>query len=287
MLSVAQAMHRRGASGVPLPTVFPSLEQRGANICRSQLSLVVGPPSAGKSMLTWNLLAKMGVPALAFLLDTNELTASARFAAALTGDDFLHIKTSIMEGTGDHYHDRLLAEIPNVQASFHAPSADDVMLEIEAFEQRYGLPPDVVLIDNLGNQAGQFDNEWAVLKALTLEYDALAKDTQSAIIACAHTTDLDSCEPAQRSKILGKVAQYPALILSVGFNPETYDYQIAVVKNREGASDREAKRPILMQADPARMQLTDPLNVPPPPLPRFDRPAAQAGQLPGQSAWGF
>jgi hypothetical protein len=238
-------------------------------------------------MLTWNLLARMGVPALAFLLDTNELTASARFAAALTGDDFGLIKTKIMDGSGDHYRERLMDKMPNVQASFHAPSADDVTLELEAFEQRYGLPPDAVLIDNLGNQAGQYDNEWAILKALTLEYDALAKDTQSAIIACAHTTDLDSCEPAQRSKILGKVAQYPALILSVGFNPVTYEYKIAVVKNREGASDREANRPVLMTADPARMQLIDPLLTPPPPMPVFDRPAVIAGEIPGQDVWNF
>lgn len=297
MLSVAQAMQRRGSAGVPLPTVYPSLEQRGANICRSMVTLVVGPPSAGKSLLTMNLLAKMGVPALAFLLDTNELTASARFASILTEHDFGHIKTKIIDGDGDYYHDALLNKASHVQASFYAPSADDVRLEMEAFEQRYGLPPEVVLIDNLGNQAGQFDNEWAVLKALTLEYDALAKESQSAIICTAHTTDLASCEPAARDKILGKVAQYPRLILSVAFDPDTGEYKIAVVKNTEGPTDVKALRPIVFPCDPARMMLVDPAGQPAPrvptereliemPQPAFQA-AFQAGQLPGQGAWAF
>lgn len=289
MLSVAQAMQRRGSAGVPLPTVYPSLAARGAHICRSMVSLVVGPPSAGKSLLTMNLLAKMGVPALAFLLDTNELTASARFASIVTGEDFGHIKTRIIDGNGDLYHDSLLKGASHVQASFFAPSAETVALELEAFEQRYGLPPDVVLIDNLGNQAGQFDNEWAVLKALTLEYDALAKETQSAIICTAHTTDLSTCEPAARDKILGKVAQYPRLILSVNFDPESGEFKIAVVKNTEGPTDVKAERPLVFPCDPGRMLLIDPAGQPPQQTQpqRFDRPAAQAGQLPGQKEWVF
>src|SRR6185437_897525 len=237
MLSVAQAMQRRGSAGVPLPVVYPSLAARGANICRSQLTLIVAPPAAGKSMLSMNLLARMNVPALAFLLDTNELTASARFAAILTGESFTRVKTAIIDGGGDTYRQRLLRDMPNVQASFHAPSADDVALEMEAYEQRFGLPPEVVLVDNLGNQTSQFGDEWAVLKALTLEYDQLARSTQAAFICCHHTTDLESAEPAQRTKILGKISQYARLILSVGFNAETGEFKIAIVKNTEGRTD--------------------------------------------------
>jgi Ni2+-binding GTPase involved in maturation of urease and hydrogenase len=260
-------------AGVPLPEVYPSLTRAEAHICRSAVTLVVGPPSAGKSLLCQNLLAKGGIPALAFLLDTNELTASARFAAILTGENFLRIKTRIIDGESDKYRERMLDEIPMVQVSFHAPGADNVALEIDAFEQRFGLPPDAVLIDNLGNQAGQFDGEWAVLKALTLEYDALAKEHQCAIIATAHTTDLNSCEPAQRTAILGKISQYPRLILSVGFDPDTGAYRVAVVKNTEGPTDVRAERPLTFFADPARMLIVDPLAPKPPD--------------PGQGAWDF
>lgn len=262
MLSIAQSMQRRGAAGVPLPIVFPSLAEAGVNICRSQVTLIVGPPEAGKSTLALNLLAKMGVPSLAFLLDTNELTASARFGAILTGDPFAQVKVRIIDGQGEAYLQRFRTDIPYIQASYSAPGADDVDREVAAYQARYGLPPDCVLIDNLGNQSSAFADEWAVLKALTLQYDSLARDMQCAVIATAHTTDLDSCEPAQRTKILGKISQYPRVILSVGFNPATFDYKVAVVKNTEGPSDRNALRPVMLHMDPARMLISEPPPMP-------------------------
>lgn len=272
MLSVAQAMQRRGSAGVPLPTVYQSLADRGADICRSQLTLVVGPPGSGKSMLTMNLLARMNVPALGFFLDTDELTCSSRFASILTGDSFSRVKQHIIAEAGDTYRARLLLDMPNVQASFHAPSADLVALEVDAYEQRFGQPPDCVLVDNLGNQTSQYGDEWAVLKALSLEYDQLARDLQLAMICCHHTTDLESAEPAQRTKILGKISQYARLILSVGFNPESGAYKIAVVKNTSGPSDPAAVNPVTLFADPSRMQLSEP-----------DRPAIQGTLSPWQT----
>src|SRR5260221_284473 len=214
MLSLARAAGRRGAAGVPLPPVFQALEDRDARICRGQLCLVVGPPSAGKSLLTANLLVKMCVPALALLLDVDQLTAAARFASIVTGDDFQEVKREI-----DRYQDALNGPAGHIQAAFHATEAEDIWTQMRAYEQRYGLPPDALLVDNLGNLTSGYDNEWAVLKALTLELDQMARDEHTAVIACHHTTDLTSCEPAQRDKILGKVSQYARLIFSIGFNP--------------------------------------------------------------------
>ena len=102
MLSLAQALKRRGSSGVPLPTVYPSLHHAGADICRGQLALVIGPAGAGKSLFTFNLIAGMRVPTLALLLDTTELTASARFASIISGDDYKQVKQEIIDGDGSH-----------------------------------------------------------------------------------------------------------------------------------------------------------------------------------------
>ena len=76
MLNLAQALTKRGAAGKPLPVVYGALHDFGCDISRSCLTLIIGPASAGKSALAFNLLARWNVPALAFLLDTNELTAS-------------------------------------------------------------------------------------------------------------------------------------------------------------------------------------------------------------------
>jgi hypothetical protein len=90
-----------------------------------------------------------------------------------------------------------------------------------------------------------------------LEYDGLAKKFQCAVIATAHTTDLSSAAPADRTKILGKVTQYPRVILSVGLDDTEGRLGIAVVKNTEGPSDARAERPLFFEADPGRMQLAE------------------------------
>jgi hypothetical protein len=226
MLSLAQALDKRGGAGLPLPVVYTKLHQFGCDVCRSQLTLIVGPATSGKSTFAFNLIAKWNVPALLFLLDTNELTASCRFLSIMTGKPYLDIKAEIEQGKGEMYEEVLAAQLPNLRVVFEAYDPQDIEREVQAYEQRYGLPPEVILIDNLGNQASAFENEWAMLKSLTLELDRLARKTQAAILACAHTTDLISTEPLRRTAILGKISQYPRVILSIGFNVYTSQFKV-------------------------------------------------------------
>jgi hypothetical protein len=253
---LAQAMKRRGNSGVPLPDVFPALAARGVKIRRGELTMVIGPPSAGKSLIMFNLLARLGLPSLAFLLDTTELGAATRFASILTGDVFATAKQRIMEGD-DSYHQIITDRLPDLHACFYAPTLDDTMTQLAAFDQRYGAPPDVMVLDNMGNQTSAMGDEWALLKALALELDQMARQEQVAIVAAHHTTDITDMEPAARDKALGKISQYARLMLSVNYNPDTFEYKVAVVKNSEGVSDLSAKHPITMWADPSRMAITD------------------------------
>lgn len=254
MLSIAQAAARRGSAGLPLPGMYEPLRARGVQVCKGQLALIVGPPSAGKSLLAMNLMVRMGVPSLAFLLDIDQLSAAARFGSILTGDKFGQVKAGI-----DTYGEPL-STLRDMQVVFHATDMDDIRLQVDAYEQRYGLPPDLVVVDNLGNLTSAMDNEWALLKALTLELDLLAREMQCAVIAAAHVTDLETTNPAGRTKILGKISQYPRLILSVGFDPVSGEYKVSAVKNSSGPSDVSASHPVTLYADPSRMYLgeTDP-----------------------------
>lgn len=276
MLTLSQALNKRGASGVPLPTIYASLAYKGAHICRGQVALIVASPSAGKTLLAYNLLAGMpeDISILAFVLDGGGVTtACAKFASIITGDEFATVKASMLANE-ERYPKALQERLPNIRVVTYATSLDDVQTQVNAHEQRFGLPPDLILIDVLGSIAGQYLDEWATLKAMTLELNAMADLEGCAIIAAHHTTDLLTTDPASRDKTLGKITQYPRLVLSVGFNPDTGEFKVAVVKGSEGKSDKEAKHPVTMYADPARMQLSEyPRPVAVPDIP----PAAEGG----------
>lgn len=258
MLSLAQAVDRRGSAGEPLPTVYPSLSRAGAFICKGQVTLVAGPPSGGKSLLIFNLITAMRVPTLAFILDADELTAAARFAGVVTAEDFLKIRDDI-----DAYRPVLAERVDHVKAHFHASDKDDLELQLAAYEQRFGLPPDLLVLDNIGNISSGYDNEWAVIKGLILELDKLAKANQMAVIATAHMTDIETTVPLPRSKLLGKGSQFPRVILSTAVDPYNGELKIAVVKASSGPSDVMARHPITLYANFGTMQLNE--YKPPPP----------------------
>lgn len=259
------AARNRGQTGKPLRTPFyPTLEEAGITFYRSQFVLVVSPGGGGKSLLIGNLVVKWDVPTLAFLLDQDQSTASARFAATELDEPFTDLK--------EHLHDpkvgKVLAGMGNIQTDFKAEQMDDVLRQLDAYIERYGQPPQVMVIDNLGNMTSGYDDEWSALKALTLEFDLLARQYEMLVIGAHHTRDEPTTEPLPRSAILGKISQYPRLILSIAFN--TYDqvYKLAAVKNSSGPSDVMAVSPLAFMANPANMQVTE--------LPRERKPNAAA-----------
>lgn len=255
MQSLAMAARNRGDSGAQLPTPFyPSLEAAGIRFWRSQLCLVVGPGSSGKSLLISNLIARWGKSTLAFLLDQDQATAAARFAATKLDEPFLDLKKDL---DAVRVTDAL-ADLALVQGDFHAQTLDDVTLQLEAYIERYGEPPEIIVIDNLGNMASANEDEWGTLKALTLELDEMARKYEMLVICAHHTTDKEATtEPLPRSAVLGKISQYPRLILSVAYNPFDSVYKLAAVKNSSGPTDPVAANPLAFDCDPGRMQVTE------------------------------
>lgn len=237
-----------------MPAVYDALEERQVRFYRSQLTLVVGPGSAGKSLFTSNLVMGWKLPTLAFLLDQDQATAASRFIATRTSEVFLDIKNDL---DNLRYSEALRRDCSHVQAVFRAYSAADIELQLEAYCQRYGEPPAVLLVDNLGNLTTGYEDEWQILKALTLKLDEMAREYEMCVIGCHHTTDIPSTEPLSREKVLGKVSQYPRLILSVAFNEASTEYKVAAVKNSSGPSDPMAVNPIVLYADPERMQVRE------------------------------
>ena len=254
MLSLSMAAKARGSSGEQIPTPFyPSLEGAGIRFWRSQLVLVVGPGSAGKSLLISNLVAKWGRSCLAFLLDQDKATAAARFAATELDRPFLEMKKNLDEPDIVE----ALSKMGAIQADFTAETLDDVQLQLDAYIERYGVPPEIIVVDNLGNMTSGYDDEWSTLKAMTLELDIMARNYEMLVIAAHHTKDAPTTEPLDRSAILGKISQYPRLILSVAYNGYDAVYKVAAVKNSSGPTDAMAANPVCFDANPGNMQVTE------------------------------
>lgn len=260
------AARNRGQTGEQLPTPFyQSLEDAGVKFWRSQSCLVVGPGSAGKSVFISNLVAKWGRPTLAFLLDQDPATAASRFAATEMDRPFLELKADLDNPSVCE----VLARMGFIQTDFRAEGLDDIQLQLDAYVERYGVPPEVLVIDNLGNMTSGYDDEWSTLKALTLELDNMAREYEMLVICAHHTRDEPTTEPLPRSAILGKISQYPRLIVSVAFNAYTGEYKLAAVKNSSGPTDALAAKPLTFDACLANMQITEHEG------PAVDSPAAE------------
>jgi len=254
MQSLFMASQNRGQTGVQLKTDFyPSFERNGIRFFRSQLCLIVGPGSAGKSLLISNLIARWKRPALVFALDQDQATAAARFAATEMDQSFLELKKDL----DDSATKDTLAKMAYIQSDFKAETLDDIYLQLDAYLERFGVPPEIIVIDNIGNMTSGYDDEWKTLKALTLELDLMARKYEMLVICAHHTTDSPTTEPLPRSSILGKISQYPRLILSVAYNPYDSVYKVAAVKNSSGPTDPTASKPIEFDANPANMQVTE------------------------------
>ncbi len=248
------AARNRGQTGEQLPTPFyPSLEAAGIRLWRSQLWLVVGPGSAGKSVFISNLVVGWRRPTLAFLLDQDSATAASRFAATILDEPFLQLKADL-DGS---LVQSALEDLSFVQTDFRGEALDDIQLQLDAYIERYGVPPEVLVIDNLGNMTSGYDDEWSTLKALTLELDIMARNYEMLVICAHHTRDEPTTEPLPRSAILGKISQYPRGIISVAFNAYSGEYKLAAVKNSSGPTDAMAAKPLVFEANLANMQITE------------------------------
>lgn len=254
MQSLGMAAKNRGSTGQQLPTPFyPTLEANSVRFWRSQLCLVVGPGGSGKSVFISNLVARWKRPTLAFLLDQDQATAASRFAATQLDEPFLELKKELDSSKVVD----TLGELSFIQTDFRAESLEDIQRQLDAYLERYGVPPEILVVDNLGNMTSGYDDEWSTLKALTLELDVMARKYEMLVICAHHTTDAPSTEPLSRDKILGKITQYPRLVISVACNSFSNEYKLAAVKNSSGKQDPMASEPLVFESNLGNMQIQE------------------------------
>lgn len=244
MLTLGQSMKVRGDAGVPLPTVFKSLEAQGINFQRGQLVLVCAGPGTGKSALALTLTLRSGVPAFYFSADSDAFTQIKRSVSILTGMTLAHAGDLILRGeTG--LSESIMSSLP-VRFSYDpSPSVDDIERSLKSYREVYGEWPELVIIDNVTDLT--YPGEDDRLDGLMGFLHTLARRTGACVIALHHVIAKynNADEPIPLNGIKDQIGKTPSMILTVyrisggGYYPDTLC--VSPVKNRNGKSDPSAQ----------------------------------------------
>ena len=260
MLNLKRAWNSTTTRATPLPDVWKDLLEKQIRFRRGQVCMVAAAPNAGKSMFALIYAIRANVPTLFFSADTDIATVMMRTAAHISG----HNQTLVEENLNKNptYYDSKFDRVKNIQWVFDSsPSLDDIEMEVKAYIELYGIPPELIVIDNLMNVAAESDNEWAGLRQIMVELHDMARQTEACVMVLHHVSEQSeygsTTEPPHRRSIHGKVSQLPAMILTLGYEPIQNLLRVAAVKNRFGKHTADGKDFVSLFVNYGSCQISD------------------------------
>ena len=260
MLDLSRAWGGVLTKATPLPDVWASLKAKEIKFRRGQVCMVAAAPNAGKSMFALIYAIRAQVPTLFFSADTDTTTVMMRAAAHISGHSQITVEANLASNT--HYYDQHFEKFGHIKWVFDSsPSIDDLELEIRAYVELFGQPPELIVIDNLMNVTAETDNEWAGLRAIMMELHDMARKTEACVLVLHHVSEQSEygspTKPPHRRAIHGKVSQLPALILTLGYDPAEATLRVAAVKNRFGPHTADASDWAALLVNYAACQIGD------------------------------
>ena len=260
MLDLSRAWGGVLTKATPLPDVWASLKAKEIKFRRGQVCMVAAAPNAGKSMFALIYAIRAQVPTLFFSADTDTTTVMMRAAAHISGHSQVTVEANL--ATNTHYYDQHFEKFGHIKWVFDSsPSIDDLELEIRAYVELFGQPPELIVIDNLMNVTAETDNEWAGLRAIMMELHDMARKTEACVLVLHHVSEQSEygspTNPPHRRAIHGKVSQLPALILTLGYDPAQATLRVAAVKNRFGPHTADASDWVALFVNYAACQIGD------------------------------
>lgn len=258
MQSLAKTLRQGNSLGEPLPDVFRAFEQAGIRFRRGSLHMVAGQPGSMKTQLVLALVDEWKVPTLYISNDSDETTVAKRLIARrlrASTDRVEQLMKRDMKWAASQ-----LADVDHVRWSFNpSPSLPEVEEEILAFQEIYGVPPVLIVVDVLMRMDYVEESERGTAFRVTDYLGKLAREYSACVIVVHHTTEAVDGRPCPpRSAVLQKISQLPALILTLAPMWQGESLAIATVKNRNGPDDPSGRTYVLLTADPTMNWFSDP-----------------------------
>lgn len=249
MLTPKRSLRLNAESGRELPRVpeLQALYNLGARPRHGEVIMIAGRSGTQKSGFALFWVASMNLPTIYFSADMSAFTASSRLASMATGDNTEIVEAGMAAGGEDQQRYLDALEGSNITLSFGSPitwrAVDE---ELEAFIELHDAYPEVMVFDNLmdfEDAESDYTAQMAVMANLT----ELARTTGATVIVLHHASDkswdarTDPWSPPSRDQVKGGLSEKPELSLSVALDPTTFEYKVAVIKQRMGACDPTAR----------------------------------------------
>jgi replicative DNA helicase len=266
VLSLHRSLDGDLSAGEALPTVYQALERQDIRFHRSSVAMTAGRPGGGKSIFALDHAIKARVPTLYISCDMSRFQLATRAAAALTGDSIATVKETL----NGHGREKYRAALKKADHLFLAlekrPDAEALEDVLNCFQERWGIPPHLVVIDNLMNLLSGAENEYAGLREMSHVADYFAHELGACVHLLHHTNLNDELDrPGSMNSVKGKVVELPSLIISASKTEK--EFRFSAVKNREGREDPMAQSYGRLILDPNTLTLSDlpdgPLSVDP------------------------
>jgi predicted ATP-dependent serine protease len=245
----------RGGAAIPMP--FKTWTDSHISIRRGEVSMIAGPPGAGKSTAALAIAIKSGVPTLYASADSHESTMAIRSLAMTTNMAQIDVEDHMAENP--EWASQVLRErVSHIHWMFDAsPTLGDLEDEISVYREIMGGDPQLVVIDNAVDVTHDSGDEFSSLRSLMREVKWWARETNAAFLILHHTSEGVEGKPCPpRSALHGKIAQIPSLIVTLGsFTPGIM--YAAAVKNRYGPADPTGQTFMSMEYVPSVMMLRD------------------------------
>lgn len=224
--------------------------------------MIASPPGTGKSALALNYAVKAKVPTLYVSCDMGRGLVSRRVAAILSDTPVNVVRDEMETEEGQQKYMELLSTMDHLYASYPSrPNAEGLVTQLLAFQEFYGLPPDLLILDNLMNLNSGQENEWTGLRDLCQVLHWMATEFQVCVMVLHHLNlgGLDLDVPAPINFIKGQVTELPELVLTLA-----QGLKVAVPKNRNGKADPSGKTWFLLDFEEDKQIIRDHVEEPNP-----------------------